>query len=70
MASGAVLTNTEPGPAVTVPPKAPTREQAIAAFAGLDLGLAVVEPQARAVLLDYERTVQHYEVCRIVWPAA
>lgn len=27
--------------------------QAIAAFAGLDLGLAVVEPQARAVLGKY-----------------
>ena len=36
--------------------------QAITAFAGADPDRAVVEPEAEAVLLDYDRTVQHYEV--------
>ena len=36
--------------------------QAVEAFAGGTPDLAVVEPEAQAVLLDYERTVQHYEL--------
>lgn len=35
---------------------------AIRAFAGDDLGHAVVEPDAVAALVDYDRTVTHYEV--------
>lgn len=34
----------------------------IAAFAGADIGKAVVEPEAQAVLTDYDRTVVHYDV--------
>jgi hypothetical protein len=36
--------------------------RAVEAFAGPTPHLAVVEPQAQAVLLDYDRMVQHYEV--------
>jgi heme-degrading monooxygenase HmoA len=36
--------------------------QAIAAFAGSDPSQAVVEPAAVAALVDYDRTVRHYEV--------
>jgi heme-degrading monooxygenase HmoA len=36
--------------------------QAIAAFAGDAPEHAVVEPEAEALLLNYDRTVQHYEV--------
>ena len=36
--------------------------QAIAAFAGDTPERAVVEPEAQAMLLDYDRMVQHYEV--------
>jgi heme-degrading monooxygenase HmoA len=35
---------------------------AIHAFAGDHPELAVVEPEARAVLLRFDRTVEHYEV--------
>jgi heme-degrading monooxygenase HmoA len=35
---------------------------AIRAFAGSDVAKAVVEPQAIAALVDYDRTVEHYEV--------
>jgi hypothetical protein len=34
----------------------------IRAFAGKDVGRAVVEPQAMTALVDYDRTVAHYEV--------
>ena len=36
--------------------------QAVADFAGDTPERAVVEPEAEAVLLDYDRIVQHYEV--------
>jgi heme-degrading monooxygenase HmoA len=35
---------------------------AVRAFSGDDPDTAVVEPAAAAVLLDYDRTVRHYEV--------
>jgi heme-degrading monooxygenase HmoA len=35
---------------------------AIRAFAGDEVENAVVEPQAAAALLSFDRTVQHYEV--------
>jgi heme-degrading monooxygenase HmoA len=35
---------------------------AIRAFAGDDLAASVVEPAAVDALLDYDRTVQHYEI--------
>ncbi len=35
---------------------------AIRGFAGSDVAKAVVEPEAIAALVDYDRTVQHYEV--------
>ncbi|MGE5511033.1 MAG: antibiotic biosynthesis monooxygenase [Bacteroidota bacterium] len=35
---------------------------AIIAFAGAAPETAVVEPEAEAVLIDYDRTVQHYEL--------
>ncbi len=35
---------------------------AIKAFAGKDMDQAVVEPGAIAALIDYDRTVQHYEM--------
>src|SRR5262249_38934933 len=35
---------------------------AIRAFAGDDVGKAVVEPDAVAALADFDRTVRHYEV--------
>jgi heme-degrading monooxygenase HmoA len=34
----------------------------VAAFAGADIGKAVVDPEAQAVLTDYDRTVAHYDV--------
>ena len=34
----------------------------IRGFAGSDVAKAVVEPEAIAALVDYDRTVQHYEV--------
>lgn len=36
--------------------------EAVRAFAGDRPERAVVEPEARAVLVDFEETVQHYEV--------
>ena len=35
---------------------------AVRAFAGTDVTRAVVEPEAVAALIDYDRTVHHYEV--------
>jgi heme-degrading monooxygenase HmoA len=35
---------------------------AIRAFAGDDVGKAVVEPDAVAALADFDRTVRHYDV--------
>lgn len=35
---------------------------AITAFAGANVDAAVVEPEARAALSDYDRTVTHYTV--------
>ena len=35
---------------------------AVRAFAGLELGKAVVEPEAIAALVDYDRRVTHFEV--------
>ncbi|WP_433245000.1 antibiotic biosynthesis monooxygenase family protein [Actinomadura nitritigenes] len=37
-------------------------EEAIRAFAGNDMTTAVVEPEARAVLLTYDKTVSHRTV--------
>jgi heme-degrading monooxygenase HmoA len=39
---------------------------AIRAFAGDDVGKAVVEPEAVQALLSFDRTVQHYEVVQEV----
>jgi uncharacterized protein len=39
-----------------------TSMTAVAAFAGSDPSRAVVEPEAAALLRDYDRTVEHYEV--------
>ena len=36
--------------------------QAIEAFAGPDIGKAVVEPEARAVLVEFDDFASHYEV--------
>ena len=36
--------------------------EAIRAFAGSDIGTAIVEPEARAVLARYDRTVSHHTV--------
>jgi heme-degrading monooxygenase HmoA len=36
--------------------------EAVKGFAGTDIDNAVVEPQAIAVLKDYERTVRHFEI--------
>ena len=35
---------------------------AIKAFAGDDIGTAIVEPEARAVLSDFDSFADHYEV--------
>lgn len=39
-----------------------TSMDAIRAFAGSDLTKAVIEPAAEAILLDYDRTVKHYDL--------
>jgi heme-degrading monooxygenase HmoA len=39
-----------------------TSMDAVRAFAGADASRAVVEPEAVAALVDYDRTVHHYEV--------
>jgi len=36
--------------------------EAIRAFAGAEIGKAVVEPGAKAALTDFDATVRHYEV--------
>jgi heme-degrading monooxygenase HmoA len=36
--------------------------EAVRAFAGPDIDAAVVEPEARDVLIDYDERVAHYEV--------
>jgi len=36
--------------------------QAIEAFAGGDIGKAIVEPEARAVLADFDDFADHYEL--------
>jgi hypothetical protein len=36
--------------------------QAIEAFAGRDIGKAIVEPEARAVLSEFDDFANHYEV--------
>ena len=36
--------------------------EAIRGFAGSDISKAVVEPAAAAALLDFDASVQHYEV--------
>jgi len=42
---------------------------AIRMFAGSDVERAVVAPEAAAVLIEYDRTVDHYEVVHEVKPA-
>jgi heme-degrading monooxygenase HmoA len=37
-------------------------EDAIRAFAGHDITKAVVEPEAQQALMDFDRTVQHWEI--------
>ena len=43
---------------------------AVRAFAGSDPNAAVVEPEAEAALIDYDRTVRHFEVAasQAMWP--
>ncbi len=41
---------------------------AIRDFAGSDVARAVVEPGAAAALLDFDTTVQHYEVIEEIGP--
>ena len=40
--------------------------EAIQAFAGSNFANAVVEPGAAAALVDFDETVQHYEVIEAV----
>ncbi len=44
--------------------------EAVEAFAGSDPGVAVVEPEAEAALIDFDRRVRHFEVgaSQAVWP--
>lgn len=37
-------------------------EAAIRAFAGNDIDVAIVEPEARAVLTDFDQNARHFEV--------
>jgi heme-degrading monooxygenase HmoA len=46
-----------------------TSMDAIRMFAGSDVEKAVVAPEAAAVLIEYDRTVSHYEVVHEVNPA-
>ena len=39
-----------------------TSRDAIRAFAGDDIGRAVVEPEAQAVLTSFDETVQHWDI--------
>jgi heme-degrading monooxygenase HmoA len=41
---------------------------AVKGFAGTDYYKAVVEPEAVAALIDFDRTVQHYELAEEVGP--
>jgi hypothetical protein len=41
--------------------------QAIHAFAGNDIAAAIVEPEARAMLLDFDRTATHRSVAAHTW---
>ena len=43
---------------------------AIRAFAGSDPSAAVVEPEAEAALIDYDRIVRHFDVAasQAMWP--
>jgi heme-degrading monooxygenase HmoA len=36
--------------------------EAIARFAGSDVGVAVVPPRVQAMMVDYDRSVAHYDV--------
>jgi heme-degrading monooxygenase HmoA len=44
--------------------------EAVEAFAGSDAAAAVVEPEAEAALIDFDRRVRHFEVgaSQAVWP--
>jgi heme-degrading monooxygenase HmoA len=44
--------------------------QAIRAFAGDDVERAVVEPEAKAVLVDFDERVEHHEVPYLTPPRA
>jgi hypothetical protein len=44
--------------------------EAIRAFAGDDITVAIVEPQARAMLLDFDRTATHRSLVTDARPAA
>jgi heme-degrading monooxygenase HmoA len=46
-----------------------TSMDAIQMFAGSDVERAVVAPEAAAVLIEYDRTVSHYEVVHEVNPS-
>lgn len=43
---------------------------AIRRFAGEDVGKAVVEPEAAALLTSFDSTVEHYEIIETVEPNA
>jgi heme-degrading monooxygenase HmoA len=61
--AGATLAEREVGDAVEL--IAETRWsslEAIRAFAGDDIEAAIVEPEAREVLVDYDERVAHYEI--------
>jgi heme-degrading monooxygenase HmoA len=62
---GAYLLRRDPGEDGTVGLTACTfweSEAAIRAFAGDDITVSVVEPEARAMLLDFDRTAVHHRV--------
>lgn len=42
-------------------------EAAVRAFAGDDITVSVVEPEARAMLLDFDRTAVHHSVAVDAW---
>ena len=61
--SGAELMQSDEGDLVGIMVVTRWRDMAaVRAFAGEQPGLAVVEPAAQAVLADYARTVNHFEV--------
>ncbi|MFN8058012.1 MAG: antibiotic biosynthesis monooxygenase [Vicinamibacterales bacterium] len=45
-----------------------TSMDAVTAFAGASIDLAVVEPEARALLADFDTVVRHFEVASGVTP--